>query len=84
MTESPPEDGRQAAGRMVLARRGEKGLTQQEVAGLAGVNVDTVSDMESGKTSPRSATVFAIARVLELNGTELWCVANGIPVQAAS
>jgi transcriptional regulator with XRE-family HTH domain len=84
MTESLTDEAGQAAGRMILVRRGELGLTQQEVASRAGVNVDTVSDLENGKTSPRSGTVAAIARVLDLDGTELWCIINGLPVRAAS
>ena len=84
MTDSPTEDSRKAAGLLVLTRRGELGLTQQETARRAGVNVDTLSDMENGKSWPWPRNVAAIARVLGLDAAELQRIASGLPAQAAS
>lgn len=71
MSEANPEDARKAAGRLIRVQRGELGLTQQEVAERAGVNIDTVSDMERGMVRPRTGTVAAVARVLGLDTAEL-------------
>ena len=84
MTEPLTDDPRRAAGRVVLARRGELGLTQQEAATRAGVNIDTLSDMERGKSWPWAKNVAAIARALDLDAVELQRIADGQPVEAAS
>lgn len=83
MTDANPDDGRRAAGRAVRVQRGELGLTQAEVASRAGVDVDTLSDMENGKRWPWPKNVAAIARVLGLDAAELQRIADE-PVQAAS
>lgn len=43
------------------------GLTQQELADLAGLSDRTVRDLEKGSTSPSIGSVLAIARVLGLS-----------------
>lgn len=83
MSEPNPESSRQAAGLMVLTRRGELGLTQQQLADRAGVNIDTVSDLERGRLQSRTATVAAIARALGLDAAELQRVAAGQIAQAS-
>lgn len=64
-TEAPPP------GAIVRARRGDLGLTQKQVAEQAGVNVDTLSDLETGARWPRAANLASIARVLGLDAAEL-------------
>ena len=44
------------------------GLTQKQLAGLAGVDVMTVSKTLTGKTRPRPATVKRLADALKLRG----------------
>lgn len=83
MTDSPTEEALRAAGSMVLARRGELGLTQEEAAGRAGVDADTLSGMENGKRWPWPRNVAAIARALDLDAAELQRIASGQPAQAA-
>lgn len=83
MTEANPEDGRKAAGRAVRARRGELGLTLAQTAEQAGVNIDTVCDMENGKTWPWPRNVAAIAGALGLDAAELQRIADAPqPAQA--
>jgi DNA-binding XRE family transcriptional regulator len=83
MSETNPETPEQAAARTVLVRRGELGLTQQEAADLAGVNVDTFRDVERGRLRPRVTTVAAIARALELDADTLQVLAAGQIAQAS-
>jgi DNA-binding XRE family transcriptional regulator len=59
-----------AAMRVMLARdiiraRRDAGLTQAQLANLAGVRVETVNRLEAGKHSPNVATVDKIHRALE-------------------
>ena len=83
MSEANPADARQAACRLVRVQRGELGLTQQEVADRAGVNIDTVSDVERGVVRPRTGTLAAIARALQLDAAELQPLAEPQPAQAS-
>lgn len=71
----PAEDGRRAVARVVLARRGELGLTQAELAGRAGVAGRTVQYLEAGKTWPQARILAAIARALDLDADELRSIA---------
>lgn len=85
MTEAPTtEDARKAAGCVVLTRRGELGLTMAQAAARAGVNIDTLSDMENGRRWPWPKNVAAIASALDLDAGELQRIASGQPAQAAS
>ena len=84
MTDSPTEEeGIRAAGRVVLTRRGELGLTQQEVAARAGIDADTLGALENGKRWPWPRNVAAIARALDLDAAELQRVADGQPARAS-
>lgn len=54
-------------GAEVRRRRIELGLSQQELADLAGVYRDSVGNLETGKTQhPRPTTLRAIVRALEV------------------
>lgn len=46
--------------------RGERGLTQQEVASRIGVSRQTLNAIEGGKYSPSLEVAFLIAGVLEV------------------
>lgn len=50
----------------------EKGLTQSELAKQAGINVNTISNYESGKTYPQNREVYSIlAQILGVNPDHL-------------
>ncbi len=55
-------------GQLVRAGRQQAGLTQHELASLAGVSVSTVRDLEQGRTHrPRAALLDRLATVLALD-----------------
>ncbi len=74
LPELPPTDdagnrpavdfARVSIARTVIQQRKAAGLTQQELARLAGVRQETISRLESGKHSPTVRTVEKIERVL--------------------
>lgn len=50
----------------------ENGLTQSELAKQAGINVNTISNYESGKTYPQNREVYSIlAQILGVNPDHL-------------
>lgn len=51
-------------GRQVLARRRELGVTQAQLADLAGLSRTTVHHIETGSAGVRSAALLAVADVL--------------------
>lgn len=53
-------------GSALRAARRRLGLTQQEVADLAGLSDRTVRDLEKGSSSPSLGAVIAVAAVLGL------------------
>lgn len=55
----------------ILSARLQKGLTQEELAELAGLSVRTIQRIEAGDTAPRSYTIKAIAAALGQNFDEL-------------
>ena len=60
-------------GAQIRAARDLARLTQKQVAEAAGINVDTLSDMEARGHEPmtsRHQTVLAVQRVLEAAGVE--------------
>lgn len=61
--------------------RNRKGLTQEELAALAKVNVRTIQRIESGQTVPRAYTLRAIASALGLPGDGPFTEGN-LPVAA--
>jgi transcriptional regulator with XRE-family HTH domain len=58
------------AQKLIRARRAA-GLTQTELARLAGVRVETVNRLEAGKHSPNVSTVDKIHRALESETAEI-------------
>lgn len=58
--ESPPDPAS-----FVRAARARAGISQSELAQRADLDVNTVSNIETGKVEPRAGTMVRIARVLE-------------------
>ena len=54
-----------------LQRRTEKGLTQQQVAEMAGISLRQYQVLETGHCLPRLTTAVQIAAVLELDLNQL-------------
>ena len=59
------EAARVVLARKIMRRRRAAGLTQAELAGYAGVRVETLSRLEHAKHSPNVATVDKIVNALE-------------------
>ncbi len=70
-------DELQRVGRAVAARRGALGMTRQELADAAGVDLKTVYNLESGTRWPIARTRVAISRALRWEGDALAGMADG-------
>jgi putative transcriptional regulator len=62
--------------RMKVARA-ERGLSQQELANLAGVTRQTISAVETGQYCPSALLAFVLARQLGKNVEELFSLEGG-------
>lgn len=51
----------------IIEIRKRKGLTQDQLADEAGVNIRTIQRIEAGETEPRGYTLSAICKALDLN-----------------
>ena len=51
--------------RMIISARHEKGLTQKQLADLAGIEQASLSRIETGKVSPDLATLKKIAAAMD-------------------
>ncbi|WP_145754238.1 helix-turn-helix domain-containing protein [Nitrospirillum amazonense] len=71
------EDIRIQFGRLLRQQRRAKGLTQEELAGRAGMAVPYLSDLERGKWNPSLAMIVDLARGL---GVEAWEVLCGLVI----
>lgn len=60
-----------AIGKIFKEARKKKGLTQTELADKSGVHVNTYARVERGDQEPTFSTVKRVARVLELNLSDL-------------
>ncbi len=58
-------------GQRIAERRKQKGLTQEELAAKANINVRTIQRIEAGEVDPRTYTIQEIARVLDIDPLEL-------------
>lgn len=58
----------------IREQRRSQGATQAELAGISGVGIRFVSDVENGK---ESAEVGKVLRLLQRLGLELWVVPRG-------
>lgn len=52
--------------------RSRQGLTQQELADLAGVSRQTIISLERGRYNPSILLAFRLARLFEVNVEELF------------
>ena len=68
--------GRESLGQRLRSLREADGLTQEAVAGVAGIDRVTLSRIETGEQSPRYETLLAIARVLQVSSAELFMPAT--------
>ena len=64
-------EGRQRAARAVAARRGELGMTQQELADAAGVDLKTIGNLERRGRWPIARTRARIERALNWESGEM-------------
>ena len=80
----PPRRYRQelTPGDRLAGVRDRRGLTQLELAKLAGVSVSTVSKAERGEISPRLETLHKMARVLRVSTSALLGAERGEPPEA--
>ncbi|WP_244909748.1 helix-turn-helix domain-containing protein [Nitrospirillum viridazoti] len=65
------EDIRVQFGKLLRGRRRERGLTQEELAFRAGMDVTYLSDLERGKWNPSLAMIVDLARGLSVHPSEL-------------
>lgn len=61
----------QALGREIRRHRKAKGLSQEDLAGLAGLNRNYVGFLERAERSPRAVIIFRLARALQIHPSEL-------------
>lgn len=60
--------------------RGDRGLTQEQLADAAGISRAGYRKVEAGESSPRGGTVLALARALEVKPGDLLRPAPPLPV----
>ncbi|HWA88894.1 MAG TPA: helix-turn-helix transcriptional regulator [Rhizomicrobium sp.] len=60
-----------ALGREIRRHRDLKGLSQEKLAELAGLNRNYIGFVERAERSPRVVTIFRIARALGMHPAEL-------------
>ena len=59
-------------GEMIRYHRGEAGLTQEELAALAGISASSLIGIETGETQrPRVMTLAKLAHALKIDPREL-------------
>jgi|JI10StandDraft_1071094.scaffolds.fasta_scaffold737758_2 transcriptional regulator with XRE-family HTH domain len=52
---------------IITEQREEKGITQEQLSVLSGINQAHISRIESGKSKPTMPTVFRICKALEID-----------------
>ncbi len=69
-----------------LARlRAERNLSQAELAELCGLDISTIGDLETGRTTrPSAKTIGALARGLGMSVLELDALLAGEPEEASA
>ncbi|MBV9991605.1 MAG: helix-turn-helix transcriptional regulator [Alphaproteobacteria bacterium] len=60
-----------ALGNEIRRHRNLKGLSQEKLAELAGLNRNYIGFVERAERSPRVTVIFRIARALEIHPSEL-------------
>jgi transcriptional regulator with XRE-family HTH domain len=61
----------EALGQAIRELRGERGLTQRQLADAADVNETWISHIEAGRTNPAWGTIVRIAMALETTVSRL-------------
>ncbi|MBD3267836.1 helix-turn-helix domain-containing protein [bacterium] len=64
--------GAQALGNRLKVARAERGLTQEQLAGLVGVTRQTISAIETGMYCPSALLAFLLAQKLEKSVEEVF------------
>ena len=58
-------------GNSIRKRRIERGLSMQELANLAGVEISQVYRIEKGKINPKLITIIVLCKALEVSSIDL-------------
>ena len=58
-------------GMRIAALRKERGLSQEEFADAAGKMINTISNLERGRTDPKITTLLALANTLNVSVQDL-------------
>jgi len=61
----------------IKVARAEKGLSQEQLAGLAGVTRQTISSIETGQYVPSALLAFILAEKLQKRVDELFTLMGG-------
>jgi transcriptional regulator with XRE-family HTH domain len=64
-------DFRVQIGRRLAAHRTARGLSQEDLAGMAKLTVSQISRIENGKSDPKAGTLIRLATGLEIPVAEL-------------
>ena len=70
----PADTPQVAFGRRVRELRGQRGLTQQELAGRAGIHWTYLSGIERGERNPALINIGRVADALDVSLAELFSV----------
>lgn len=60
-----------ALGAEIRRHRKAQGLSQEDLAGLAGLNRNYIGFLERAERSPRVVIIFRVAKALEIHPSEL-------------
>ena len=63
----------QKIGARIQKLRNEKGYTQQKLSEMIGISNNYLSDIERGKSFPKSDKLVAIASALDCSADEIFC-----------
>lgn len=66
------DDLRQRFGRLVLANRRKRGLTQQQLSDRTGMSIEMINRIERGRTGARFPNIEKLATVLDVDPAELF------------
>ncbi len=69
----------QTLGNRLKVARAERGLSQEQLAGLVGVTRQTISAIETGLYCPSALLAFRLAKQLEKRVDELFFMKGGTP-----